>query len=142
LKECSRSIKIIAVFLPMLNSGLLALTILTYLLTLSIFEALMYFISYVMTSFALAYFTLALPILYGIANDFNKQETLRLSILSLLTIGGICPLKLKEFASGVETKWLVSTIAMSFGFMTSYWMYYLIDKKCVALHIDEFFFSV
>lgn len=143
MSKCRLSWKIISIFLPLLNSGLLALSILTYL-TSSAFEAFRYVFLYIITNLTMASFSLFMEN-YLFENEdsrFDYGELIYLSALSFFTAGAACIFHMKKLGRS-PSKWIiVSTVIATLGFMVSFWMYYFIDKACLIGEIDEFYFSV
>ncbi|MEM0021028.1 MAG: hypothetical protein QW039_06300 [Fervidicoccaceae archaeon] len=98
---------------------------------------------YIITTLTLSAFTNALlsVIVYRSRENY-REDLLYASVLSFLTAGGYCAVKMREIDQNVSSRWMWATIVASLGFMTSFWMYYFLDKWCIRSYIDDFSFSV
>jgi len=145
---CSRSWKLLSIFLPLLNSSLFVFAMFSYLSHNYILQYAipLYLAAYVLTSIALSVFTLRIESFSSYSNGSmgtRFKEALLLSIFSFLTIGTGASVKLGKISGkGPGWVWIASTSLATLGFINSFWMYFFLDRLCFEREIDDFSFSV
>jgi len=147
---CSRSWKLLSIFLPLLNSSLFVFAVFSYLSYNYIFRyAILIYLAiaiYVLTSIALSVFTLRIENFSSFSNGnvrIRVKEVLLLSIFSFLTIGTGASVRLGKISGkGPGWMWIASTSLATLGFINSFWMYFFLDRLCFEREIDDFSFSI
>jgi len=145
---CSRSWKLLSIFLPLLNSSLFVFTLFSYLSYnyLLRYAIPIYLAIYVLTSIALSVFTLRIENFSSFSNGnirIRLKEVLLLSIFSFLTIGTGASVRLGKISGkGPGWVWIASTSLATLGFINSFWIYFFLDRLCLEREIDDFSFSV
>jgi len=145
---CSRSWKLLSIFLPLLNSSLFVFAMFSYLSHNYILQYAipLYLAAYVLTSIALSVFALRIESFSSYSNGrmgTRFKEALLLSIFSFLTIGTGASVKLGKISGkGPGWVWIASTSLATLGFINSFWMYFFLDRLCFEREIDDFSFSV